>query len=688
MKRDNTEQNLNTYENLYKSDNYIYTCVKEARNANQGNKKNVLILASSLFKNNNNKANKDTTKDKAENIDKQSSEASEKDTDNRICSYHFIDTDKSNDNPGNSNADIANSAVSNESPQEKNTKKNIQRYYINELEPVCKHLAEVLSKHENVNIKEKAKENAEIKEKEYLTDLIILDTDKTAGKNKEYRKALEEIFDISSYIRNENSDYHISTGKEIEKIDYSSTDFLIYRLKYLCLDKDKDIKCINVNNIDTAIEQILDHLKLLSTQCDKMDIYLDMHGGLRSVQFIFNAIISLFKLNNLHLKEAFSLEFSNQRSYIYSVTKDFELYDFVSGINEFINYGRSKSLYKYCQNNKVHTDNELIKSIRKISNSIQLCRMDDFMQELKYFNTIKNNDISLLSNYYDTIKNNYNVFYLGKKKSLITIQEDKFNDFEVYACQILWCLEKDFIQQALTIVESKTENILIKTGIIKDKNEIIRNCFIKHKDLYKQYNIVSEQDLDVSLKKYKFGTNIDFDFLLKKILSDSGKEHKIFSSESKYFNSINIDDELKNNVTYYLQNGISDNSNINVLKDLEEIIYKQKNSVKIKDIDENSFLDPDLTTTTYKFSSGKIRNFKEKLNLCLNEEKILNDKVYLSYAYSLLFIYKNLKLIRNDVNHALGQCSIDTETITFWIRSMLIYLIVLKDHCSTDISQV
>ena len=64
-----------------------------------------------------------------------------------------------------------------------------------------------------------------------------------------------------------------------------------------------------------------------------------------------------------------------------------------------------------------------------------------------------------------------------------------------------------------------------------------------------------------------------------------------------------------------------------------------------------------------------------KMKVCVND-KLIKDAKATEFVYVFLYVCKNLKLLRNDANHALGGSALDIETLKTWIE---IYLILMRE---------
>lgn len=197
-------------------------------------------------------------------------------------------------------------------------------------------------------------------------------------------------------------------------------------------------------------------------------LYLDTHGGFRGVQLMLEAIISLLKNEDIHIEKIYAIQFSDskdQPNRIIDNDAELEMFDFVSGINEFINYGRINSLSSHMKTQ----DSNLLKPIQKIADSIQLCDIPKFEEGLndlaKYFDCqgkIKNPYLNLFE---ENIKNDY--------RSLLTKNRTVTDEIE-------WCLRKGFYQQAITLIESRMPEEIFKSKLLTYNNSLdtfaTQNC--------------------------------------------------------------------------------------------------------------------------------------------------------------------------------------------------------------------
>ena len=247
--------------------------------------------------------------------------------------------------------------------------------------------------------------------------------------------------------------------------DISPLDFFKERIReYLNPDRIDDelfiVEDVDERNASIAIKSTVDSLRNLKSSLPihtKIKLFVDRHGGFRGVQQYLDAILSLLR-DEFPDIESYDVQFDGAKSNIIKADNR-SIFDFVSGINEFTNYGRIDSLKRYYQNH----NSEIMQHIYSIAEGIQLCDVHTFengLNDLKgYFARPSAGTETFLSIFEDSIKADY--------KSLLS-------DERTTVAEIEWCLEKGFYQQALTLVEGAMPKELCNLGVITYSNELRR----------------------------------------------------------------------------------------------------------------------------------------------------------------------------------------------------------------------
>lgn len=196
---------------------------------------------------------------------------------------------------------------------------------------------------------------------------------------------------------------------------------------------------------------------------DDIDLYLDMQGGDRNTTAQMNAIVSLLEDQGVKTEARYAISYdrNNIEHPINEVSEKYSAYQLIGAMQSFKRYGRGQSLIDYFEMKKTSRDNdEVLCAIKNASDAIRLCDMDKFDNAVSQIEQIKKKRECREKE--------------EKQTELDIVFEDIQKDYEklfgqgkgMYIAKIKWCLEKGFLQQALTIIESKIPEYLYQRGII------------------------------------------------------------------------------------------------------------------------------------------------------------------------------------------------------------------------------
>ena len=539
---------------------------------------------------------------------------------------------------------------------ENHEKKEISGFYLSQMEPVPKMLSDKL--------------NLENKK---LDKIFVLNTKET----KEQKPEFDNVF----------------LTKDDFKNDY---EFFKFRCKFVGYDNIESIEMYD-NNKNTNLEKALfEFYKMIQSIINSqnkntnktVNLYVDIHGGLRDSFVIVNAILMLLKdVDNINLKTIYTVEYNDIESIIKDCTKEVtSAFNFVNGMNEFINFGRSEKLVEFVNDSDNEKNKKLVKAINNISDGILLNRTNFFEKYLgELFNVFENGDNNNKNSYFemveDMIKNNYIVTIGEKKYDLLNNIDDRKN----LIAQLQWCLNEEHYQQALALIENRTAGYLYEKQvlIIQDEANIsdlwgdwakYSLCLVNHvSNVSNEYSLLGpnedEEDLnilEINRTNFKNKNNIE--------VKDVVKQYFYFEKflELNKINIMSKIDESKNDLSRY-DNVINDITSNNV-------ISNNKPNKEYLEYTKKSDGGNDLYIIYKKYKKDKqievdYKNvFKYKINpktIPVNE-LILNDDSKLKDLYNLLYLYKGLKKIRNSVAHPNKKNNnILIEELREWIQFYL-----------------
>lgn len=203
-----------------------------------------------------------------------------------------------------------------------------------------------------------------------------------------------------------------------------------------------------------TISSVISELRKYRETDNDLSLSIDIHGGPRETQMLIQSIISLLRFENIVSQENFTVRY-NTETHIGKIEPAYDIHQFVTGMSEFLSYGRSATLVDYYRG----SDNELANLIEHISDAIQLChinKFDDAIKDMKKYvdNYKEKGDFSDL--FIDEIKASYGELMDVRDRNKV-----------IY--KVKWCVDHDFIQQALTIIESQMPYELLRRNIINYK---------------------------------------------------------------------------------------------------------------------------------------------------------------------------------------------------------------------------
>ena len=227
-----------------------------------------------------------------------------------------------------------------------------------------------------------------------------------------------------------------------------------------------------IDGVAATVEYIrTKYAKQKADDINHYDFWIDTHGGFRDISLIIEAVISLLEVDGIIPDRIFGIRYAdNKPAKLVDQSNSFLIFDFVSGMNEFFSFGRSKKLTDYYEAIGIKK-NSFLPLINDISDAIQLCDIEEFDKAVKRLNEEyivpreekKKNRIPFDSN---TNTNTYEEIFveLIKKSFGKLMHSDRERNKVVN--KIEWCLENDFLQQALTIIESQMPEEFERRNIV------------------------------------------------------------------------------------------------------------------------------------------------------------------------------------------------------------------------------
>ena len=244
-----------------------------------------------------------------------------------------------------------------------------------------------------------------------------------------------------------------------EILEISAVDFFLKRMG-LKSDKEKKravVIRVEEDNFLPAISETINYIR--KNWDEDHRLWINTQGGFRNISLVINAVISLLKLDKIEPSGVYYVSYTRGEKVhdIENQSGTYKIFQFVSGIQELIRYGRADQLEEYYYDRGEMVPEE-ITEMRKIAEAIQMCDMPGFEEHLLKLRELAKNRTAdpedLLNIFWEQIRADYGVLLEGSYSGLDVVE---------------WLYRKKFYQQAITYVESRIPKEWVEVKITDEK---------------------------------------------------------------------------------------------------------------------------------------------------------------------------------------------------------------------------
>ncbi len=279
-------------------------------------------------------------------------------------------------------------------------------------------------------------------------------------------------------------------------------------------------------NFSAIIADKIISLKNSDENKDKeFHLYIEGNGGFRDFVNVATAVLSTLKNENIYIEKVIGVNLGANHTGVYvDKTSAYQIYDLYSGIDEFINYGRSRSIENYfneSQMNLTAAMKKVITSITKMSDFFTLCRpllILKATKELKnaierYNNSPKEGKQKVFDYLTTKINRVYKPIFDTFDK---TNEKESLVNYATVKAVIDYCLDHNLIQQSLIIYSELMPIVIYNMEIlqpgkkVKQDYEVYINNKNKNGSHYsKEYQFIQQDMLLLRKNKNNRGKKID-----------------------------------------------------------------------------------------------------------------------------------------------------------------------------------
>ena len=198
----------------------------------------------------------------------------------------------------------------------------------------------------------------------------------------------------------------------------------------------------------------------------KIILHSDLTGGMRHINMMMLDIIRLLEYSGIKIGKIIYSNFATKR--VEEVKNIYDLFQLISGVEEFINFGSVKVLQEYYKNQTENISDalqNLLDAMKNFAEAIKLCRYGQFKNSVEKLHDAIND--------FSADENNLNDILMARLIEKIKQQYENLiatrgqDDLKI----IRWCIEKGYLQQALTLYTERVPEYIGEKFISIDSEE-------------------------------------------------------------------------------------------------------------------------------------------------------------------------------------------------------------------------
>ena len=249
--------------------------------------------------------------------------------------------------------------------------------------------------------------------------------------------------------------------------------------------EDSEYSKMSIKDSMRSIAGIAERVRSLAERVHDEDpeaevvLHADMTGGFRYAAMMLLVVMQLSKYMGIRMGHVVYSDFvQGGESRIHLTDGIHRMFDLVAGADEFQKYGSVQALEAYFESSEEHSEDfsALFAAMRRFSDAIRICRtsvieeeMEDLAEKIRAFRQAKPASIEeeMFSHILGVIEKEYGAVI----KNASSEKSDRRLDI------IAWCVQKKFLQQAMTLCTEWIPAILVEKKICyTEDEEVIEQC--------------------------------------------------------------------------------------------------------------------------------------------------------------------------------------------------------------------
>ncbi|MCH3914450.1 MAG: TM1812 family CRISPR-associated protein [Acidaminococcaceae bacterium] len=469
-----------------------------------------------------------------------------------------------------------------------------------------------------------------------------------------------------------------------------------------------DLSQSDTKSVVEMYDKVLSFAEKCMAEGNTVVLHVDMTGGFRHASLLMLAVVQLLKYSGVIVKEVLYTNYNagQKTGCVDDVTNIYDLFQLIAGMESFTKYGKTEVLETYLKKSEENLSDKLtvlLKAMKQFADDLQLCRSGALR--------------SAAHNLKSAI-DNYKLYKPGNMQErlfqkLLRVFEREYSDIlneKRHSLDIIkWCLNKNFLQQALTFYTEWIPEYIVDQKIFYPGNsQVIESCQEKTVEYtpWQKYFLLNFKPDEMSAYDDCNMLKIFRETMKRKGQDDNSMiDPRLLQNKKvmQIFNEINKFPSLKNRIHITKGNAIQE-CELPVLSNVLNIIYENNkkgityrssfteflnNINKTKIYNSLSGMPEQQLYETFAFTSTIIKD-KKKVSIEKKQDnrkkeliKLIENKDAASNCgenawLEILNDYMRVRDLRNTINHA-GQ-NIDVPDCDH-VKNLIIAMLIKLQNC-------
>ena len=250
----------------------------------------------------------------------------------------------------------------------------------------------------------------------------------------------------------------------------------------------------SIRQVLTMADTIRTFMESQSWLPEEVALHADFTGGFRHASMMMLSVMQLLKYRGIRTT---AVLYSNRyEKQVENVTDIYRMFNLISGADEFINFGSTREITAYMEGSEQTRETKrLLQTMRDFTNAVRICRtgkitplakkLQEALRDFEQAGAVSLQE-KIFLRILEVFKSEYG-----------SLLQDDFTNFDI----IRWCVEKGYLQQAMTLCSEWIPGEIVSRRIFYPVNDSIITKCTKQKMNYQTWQQYFLNDFTVARTK-------------------------------------------------------------------------------------------------------------------------------------------------------------------------------------------